>query len=65
MNSGMIGQTSRGEAFPHYSTSRDESVFLNELPTIMTRVFRTEHDKLDNKYPCWLDLVDMRLHDHR
>jgi len=29
------------------------------------RVFRTEHDNRDEKFPSWLDIIDHNLHEYR
>jgi len=55
----------KSEAFLHRPKARDETLILNELPGILMRVFRTEYDKRDEKFPSWLDIIDHNLHEHR
>jgi predicted RNA-binding protein len=56
---------SKSEAFMHRPKVRDETMILNELPGILMRVFRTEHDNRDEKFPSWLDIIDHNLHEYR
>ena len=55
----------KSEAFASRPKARDETLILNELPAILMRVFRTEYDKLDQKFPSWLDIIDHSLQEYR